>query len=410
VSTGAGEGGLPYDIGEPLGRGGFGVVHRATRRADGVEVAIKILRDEQRAAPEAVARLEREAAVLATLAHPAIVRIHELGRLSDQRPYLVMDLLSGRDLGARVAAEGRLTPAELLEVLEPVCAALEAAHAKGVLHRDLKPANVFLEDRPSRPRAILLDFGLAKLAGGDQSLTASHEVVGTQATMAPEQIRREALDARTDVYGLGSIVFFALTARMPFEPQPSLGLRELHLYARVPDASALAPVPPAVDAVIARAMSKRAADRFGGPAALLEALRGAFGLFEAGERSCEVAAVHVGWRLAVPPEEVDAGLIVDMTGVLDLARAVLAEAGARVVDELGNGVVAVIERSEAATDVGGEEAVRALAARVRGALDARAGRDDRLRVSVSTTTGSARLAGGRLVGGDVAAYERWTAG
>jgi serine/threonine-protein kinase len=389
-----------YEIGEPLGRGGFGVVFRARRRSDGLEVALKILRDEERASAASVARLEREAAVLQSLAHPSIVKVFELGRLVDQRPYLVMELLRGRDLGAHVAEHGRLTPTELVPVLRDICSALDAAHRGGVLHRDLKPTNVFLDERGADRRAVLLDFGLAKLFGGvDAGLTASRELVGSEAAMAPEQLRGQPVDLRTDVYGLAAVTFFALTGRMPFEEQGSLRIRELHLYARVPEASALAPVPRAIDAVITRAMAKRPADRFADARSFFEAARVA--LEAPSRREADlgvVGAVHVAWVLPAADAD-DEDLYAHAERTLDSARRRLEEGGARLVDDAGNMVVAVVSPPSAARD---------LATVVRTAIDARADRDARLRVFVSVTVGTASLKDGRLAGGDVSDYASWT--
>ncbi|NUP11926.1 MAG: serine/threonine protein kinase [Polyangiaceae bacterium] len=402
-----------YEILDPLGRGGFGTVYRARRWSDGADVAIKILREEHLGSNESVARLEREAAVLASLAHPAIVRVHEVGRMTDGRPFLVMELLVGRDLGARVAERGRLTPSEALDILEPICAALEAAHARGVLHRDLKPANVFLDDRSVKPRGVLLDFGLAKLLDETgPGLTASRELVGTPSAMAPEQIRAEPLDPRTDVYGLGALAFFAIAGRMPFEDKPSLAVRELHLYARVPDASRVAPVPREVDAVISRAMAKRAADRFEGANAFFAALRSALGGRSAARNSAlHVVAVHVAW--SVPTEELATAsdaLLDDLDAVLTIAERILADAGARTVDRAGNALVAIVELPVGGNDErDARRTVIEMVKAAREAIDARPASDARVRVFVSMTAGDAIVEDGRLVGGSVADYAAWTA-
>ena len=238
-----------------LGGGGFGAVYEARHRATGQRVALKLLHAHLVAAPGVVARFHREATVIDRLRHPGIVELIAVG-VAGGRPYLCMELLDGEDLAALVRRTGPMSGAQALAVLEPVCAALAAAHELGVVHRDVKASNVMVCGAGGARRVVLLDFGIAKLSdalAGD--LTASHQSLGTPSCMAPEQVHGRAVDARCDVYGLGALAFFLLTGHMPFE-DPSLTMTQyLHLHARRPRVSAAAPVPPRVDDVVARAMA-----------------------------------------------------------------------------------------------------------------------------------------------------------
>src|SRR5215468_9927395 len=193
-----------------LGGGGFGAVYEVHLHATLV------------AAPEIVARFHREATVIGRLRHPSIVELIAVG-VATGRPYLCMELLDGEDLAALIRRTGPMSGPQVLAVLEPVCAALAAAHELGVVHRDIKASNVMVcRGAGGARRVVLLDFGIAKLSdalAGD--LTASHQALGTPSCMAPEQVHGRAVDARCDVYGLGTLAYFLLTGHMPFE-DPSL--------------------------------------------------------------------------------------------------------------------------------------------------------------------------------------------
>jgi serine/threonine protein kinase len=164
-------------------------------------------------APNAVARFLREAEVMVRVRHPNVVELVSWGTVDDGRPYLAMEFLTGTDLARVLAEHGRLPLPRVLAILEPTCAALAAAHAQAIVHRDLKASNVFLaRAADGSERVVLIDFGIAKLAAPDAAeLTTSRQLVGTPVTMAPEQIAGGAVDARTDVYGLGVMTFHLLT-------------------------------------------------------------------------------------------------------------------------------------------------------------------------------------------------------
>jgi len=261
----------------------------------GAPAALKVMHARLSAASTALRRFRREAATLQRLRHPHIVSILEHGALPDGRPFIAMEWLDGGDLAAELASRGALSPGEALEVLEQVGAALQAAHQAGVVHRDLKAQNVvLLASGGETPRVKLVDFGIAKglfpEAPGASPLTHTGSVLGTPLTMAPEQIRGERPDIRTDLYALGVLLFQLVTGRPPFQGATQHEVEEQHLHAPVPRASEYAPVPTALDAVVRRCMEKRREDRYPDVGAALEELRrGVLGLSSSAPREQAVA-------------------------------------------------------------------------------------------------------------------------
>jgi serine/threonine-protein kinase len=208
---------------------------------------------------------------------------------------MAMELLAEESLEDRLIADGRCRPEEALALFESLCDALGSAHARGIIHRDIKARNIgFVRDSNQLRDVKLLDFGIAKLlepSGPGQSSPTQR--VGTPQSMSPEQIRGERVDARTDVYGLGVLLFHVLTGRYPFEADDSLEVERMHLEAVPPRASELVPLSPAIDRLVARAMAKDPIDRPASVAEMLEELRAAVGTTTV-ERVVPAVAVYIG--------------------------------------------------------------------------------------------------------------------
>jgi tetratricopeptide (TPR) repeat protein len=250
-----------------LGRGGMGAVYRARHVETGGEVALKVLLDVR--GPEDVARFVREGQAVARLRHPAVVTVHAAG---EQRgcPWLAMDLVAGESLRARLDRDGPLDAPTARRLFARLAAALEHAHAHGVLHRDLKPENVII-DLMGEPR--LIDFGLAQVSDRSR-LTRTGDMLGTPAYMAPEQVLGDlaALGPRTDVYGLGATLFDTLTGRPPFEGNPVVVLERVLKHAPTSPARLRPGVDPELAALCVACLEKDPARRPASAAELGRAL------------------------------------------------------------------------------------------------------------------------------------------
>jgi hypothetical protein len=269
-----------YRIDRFLGGGAMGDVYAGTHPVIGKKVAIKVIKRHLAGSPDAVERFLREARAVNQVGHPNVIDVFAVGRLDDGRLYLVMDLLEGESLGARLR-RGRPSVDEALAILEQVAAALDAAHARGVVHRDLKPDNVFLSGDDARVH--VLDFGIAKLlatgtAAPLETLTDRGTWLGTPAYMAPEQWGSDGAGPASDRYALGIMAFELLSGRVPFTARTLPQMMEQHFRAPVPTIIGEGRgLPAAVDRVLTCAMAKDPDERYPSGKALVADLRAALG-------------------------------------------------------------------------------------------------------------------------------------
>lgn len=284
---------------------------RAVRLVDGIPVAIKILSPEVARRGDTVARFLREAEASSRVKHPNIVAVLDYGQTSGGTPFMAMELLEGESLARTVVAEAPMPWPRARTILLQILGALEAAHEQGVVHRDMKPSNCFrlvapdenesdasdettLEhaiesddddpdtepdtERSQHDRIKVLDFGIAKLLGGQDApftLTGKGSVVGTPDYMAPEMCRGKTVDARSDLYAVAVMAFEMLSGRTPFTGSSAMELMQAHVFGPVPSIRELAPeldVPPHVDLALRKAMAKRRQDRFESAKAFADAL------------------------------------------------------------------------------------------------------------------------------------------
>ncbi len=278
------------------GRGGMGVVYRATQLGLDRVVALKLVAPERAADANFRARFERESRVAAAIEHPNVIPVYGAGE-EDGQLYLLMRWVPGTDLQALIRRSGRLGHVHAATIVAQVAAGLDAAHAVGLVHRDVKPANVLLEGEDGSGHVYLSDFGLTLDPSADTRVTGSDEWFGTVDFMAPEQFEGDSPDARTDVYALGCVLNAALTGEPPFARGSVPGTILAHLHDPPPRPSDTAGVPKAFDHVVARALAKRPSDRYRsagelGRAALAAAGTGQNGGERTGESSDTLALTN----------------------------------------------------------------------------------------------------------------------
>ncbi len=256
-----------YQIVRQLGSGGMGAVYEAENVRIGRRVALKVLHAEIAADATAVARFQQEAAVASRIGSPHIVEVLDAGRTSDGVSYMVLELLTGEPLSARIARAGSLTPERALPLATQVLDGLSAAHAVGVVHRDLKPENIWVCDKGPHPDFVkLLDFGVCMVGGGLENLrmTCTGMAIGTPMYMAPEQARGEKqIDARVDVYAAGVLLYELLTGRAPFSGSSVNEVLFDVVLKEPPDPRTYVPaLDRSLVLIVQRAMAKRREDRW----------------------------------------------------------------------------------------------------------------------------------------------------
>ncbi len=258
-----------YRIIKKLGEGGMGAVYRGEQISLKRAVAVKLLRPELGNNQMVLRRFNAEAEAVAKLSHPNTVNIYDFGQDSDGSLFIAMEFIEGRSLREAIQKEGPFSLPRALSIAQQVAASLSDAHAHSIVHRDLKPDNVMLQDRGKQKDVVrVLDFGIAKLRDDNRAtqaaMTQAGDMLGTPQYMAPEQIKGESIDGRTDIYALGCMIYEMVTARLPYEAPTIMAMLSKHLMEdpvpptqRRPDLG----LPPAVDHLVATAMAKEPAQR-----------------------------------------------------------------------------------------------------------------------------------------------------
>ncbi len=273
------------------GAGGMGVVYKATHLALDITVALKLIKPELARDEDFRKRFQNESRLAASIEHPNVLPVRHAGE-EDGTLYITMRYVDGTDLRSLIDSTGRIDAARMATIMSEVGAALDAAHARGLVHRDVKPANVLLEGADGSGHAYLTDFGLTRHTGSGAGLTKTGQWVGTLDYVAPEQIEGRPTDARSDVYALGCVFYESLTGEVPFLKDSEVATMYAHLNEpATPPREKVPGLPPAVDEVISRALAKDPADRFP----------------SAGDLAKAAAAATKGEEVAQPERSVAAG-------------------------------------------------------------------------------------------------------
>ncbi|BBH65497.1 serine/threonine protein kinase [Actinoplanes sp. OR16] len=254
-----------YQVGELLGYGGMAEVHRGRDLRLGRDVAIKMLRSDLARDATFQERFRREAQNSAALNHPAIVAVYDTGEetsaTGERLPFIVMEFVNGRTLKEVLAQEQRLQPRRALEIIADICAALEFSHRHGIIHRDIKPGNVMITQSG---QVKVMDFGIARaLASGATTMTQTSAVIGTAQYLSPEQARGESVDARSDVYAAGCVLFELVVGHPPFVGDSPVSVAYQHVREDPkPPSSIVRDLPPDIDAIALKALAKNPLNRY----------------------------------------------------------------------------------------------------------------------------------------------------
>ncbi|SDO04885.1 Stk1 family PASTA domain-containing Ser/Thr kinase [Geodermatophilus sp. DSM 45219] len=253
-----------YEIGGVLGRGGMAEVHRGRDLRLGREVAVKVLRSDLARDPSFQVRFRREAQAAASLNHPAIVAVYDTGEdrtSSGATPYIVMEYVEGETLRDVLRREGVLPPDRAMTLAADICAALDFSHRNGIVHRDVKPGNVMITPQGT---VKVMDFGIARaVSDSAATMTSTAAVIGTAQYLSPEQARGESVDARSDVYSLGCLLYELVTGAPPFTGDSPVSVAYQHVREDPRLPSSVNPAIPAdLDAIVLKALSKNPANRY----------------------------------------------------------------------------------------------------------------------------------------------------
>jgi eukaryotic-like serine/threonine-protein kinase len=267
-----------YKILKRIGSGGMGSVYRAEHTGIGQQVAIKFLSPALSGNGDVVRRFHNEAKSYARVSHPNAVMIHDFGQTDDGQLYISMEFVDGVDLKKVIETHGRLAVDQVIDIGLQLCEVLSKAHETGVFHRDLKPENIMVSQGMRRQHVKVLDFGIARLVGDEQTVaTVAGSICGTPRYMSPEQARGRPIDHRTDIYSLGLILFEMATGKHPFPNTSIPEMLRLQVHEPVPHLSEFSPelgLPQRLDEVIQRAISKDPANRFQTVKEMADALAG----------------------------------------------------------------------------------------------------------------------------------------
>ncbi|MEO8889171.1 MAG: Stk1 family PASTA domain-containing Ser/Thr kinase [Jatrophihabitantaceae bacterium] len=254
-----------YELGELIGYGGMAEVHRGRDSRLGRDVAIKVLRADLARDPSFLHRFRREAQAAAGLNHPSIVSVYDTGEDTGpdgvSQPYIVMEFVEGRTLREILKAEGRLPARRAMEITADICGALDFSHKNGIIHRDVKPANVMI----TLTGAVkVMDFGIARaVADNAVTQTQTANVIGTAQYLSPEQARGETVDARSDVYSTGCLLYELVTGSPPFQGDSPVAVAYQHVRETAPAPSVRNPdVPRALDSIVMKALAKNQLNRY----------------------------------------------------------------------------------------------------------------------------------------------------